>query len=151
MVRSRQEFEIDEYEGKSQQLMSDKLTDDIRVRAYPYYVEQQSNPSKGEYLFSYRIVITNKSRHSIQLLSRHWIVINANGDIQEVKGEGVVGKTPELKPGESFEYASFCPLNTEWGTMEGSYEMERKDGSRFVVAVGRFFLTTTAPKMVMSI
>lgn len=121
------------------------VTEDVRVQAYPAYVPDQSNPAKREFLFSYRIRISNEGKETVQLLSRHWIIINANGEQHEVRGSGVVGKLPKLTPGDSFEYSSFCPLDTEWGTMEGSFEMQREQGERFQVAIGRFFLTTTGP------
>jgi len=126
-------------------LSSDTVTEGIRIQADPSYVPDQSNPPKAEYLFAYHIRMTNEGKEIVRLVSRHWIIINANGGQHEVRGPGVVGKHPKLTPGESFEYSSFCPLDTEWGTMEGSFEMERENGDHFQVAIGRFFLTTTGP------
>ncbi len=143
-------FEIGEYQESARPLTSDRTTRGIRVQAFPYFVQEQSNPSKGEFLFSYHIIITNNGTQPVRLLSRHWIIINANGYLQEVRGPGVVGKTPYLEPGESFEYASFCPLNTDWGTMEGLYQLQGANGEVFDIAIGRFYLTTTAPRLITS-
>jgi ApaG protein len=128
-------------------LSSSAVTHEIRVEAFPFYVPEQSTPEKREYLFSYRIVITNEGSRTVRLLSRHWVIINAEGTEREVRGPGVVGKRPLLRPGGQFEYVSFCPLDTEWGTMEGEYEMKSESGEVFLVSVARFFLTTTAPVM----
>ena len=126
-------------------LISDTVTEGIRVRAIATYVPEQSNPGEGRYFFGYRITISNEGAHRAKLLARHWIISNADGHSEQVRGPGVVGKYPDLAPGESFEYTSFCPLDTEWGTMEGKYQMQREDGEFFDVAIGRFFLTNTMP------
>ena len=128
-------------------LSSDTVTQDVRVQAFPFFVPEQSNPEKREFLFAYRIVISNLGDRIVHLVSRHWRIINAEGAEQEVQGPGVVGKTPVLSPGESFEYVSFCPLDSEWGTMEGTYRLKDEDGEHFDVVIGRFFLTTTGPTM----
>lgn len=121
---------------------SDTVTEGIRVQVYPDYVPEQSNPELFRFSFSYKVVITNQSDIKVKLLSRHWIIINSDGDQQEVEGPGVVGYTPELEPGESFEYSSHTPINTPWGTMEGSYTFLRDDGSKFDAAIGRFYLVS---------
>jgi len=126
-------------------LHSDTITHGIRVIADAKYVPERSYPEEGYYFFSYKITIKNESSEWARLLSRHWIIINAYGDRDDVKGPGVIGQTPGLAPGESFEYTSFCPLNTEWGTMEGSYRMQRENGEEFDVNIGRFYMTITAP------
>jgi ApaG protein len=128
-------------------LQSDRTTSEVRVRAVAQYIPERSNPETDNFFFSYRITITNEGRKRIRLLTRHWIIINADGDREDVRGPGVIGQTPLLDPGESFEYTSFCPLNTEWGTMEGMYLMEDEDGERFDVHIGRFYLTTTVQVM----
>jgi ApaG protein len=98
-------------------------------------------------VFAYRITIANEGTKRARLLSRHWVIINGDGDREDVQGPGVVGKTPNLAPGDDFEYTSFCPLDTEWGTMEGTFQMQREDGSTFDAVVGRFFLTVNAPSV----
>ncbi len=119
---------------------SETVTEGIRVEVYPEYIPEESNPEGNKYVFSYRIVITNEGESWAKLLSRHWIIINADGDREDVEGPGVVGYTPEFEPGESFEYTSFCPLNTNWGTMEGKFKMIRKNGETFEAQIARFYL-----------
>lgn len=119
------------------------VTSDIRVVARPFYLPERSEPASANYVFAYHITITNESETTVQLLSRHWTIIDGDGELEEVEGVGVIGETPILEPGESFEYTSFCPLPTEWGTMEGVYRMMRADGSMFDVEVARFYLTLT--------
>jgi len=121
---------------------SDTITDGIRVQVYPDYIPEQSNPDLNRFSFSYKVVITNEGTDRVKLLSRHWIIINSDGDQEKTEGPGVVGYTPELEPGESFEYTSFCPINTSWGTMEGSYTMQRDDGSSFEAEIARFYLVS---------
>lgn len=134
----------------SQPFTSDTITHGIRVRAAAHYLPGQSSPAEGRYMFAYRIVISNESASSVKLLSRHWVIINGNGVRQDVEGPGVVGKTPALEPGGSFKYTSFCPLDTEWGSMEGTYRMERDEGEEFDAVIGRFFLATNAPALATS-
>lgn len=119
---------------------SEAVTEGIRIEVTPEYIPQQSYPDKKEYLFAYCVVITNEGDKWAKLVSRHWIIINADGDVEEVEGPGVVGHTPELTPGESFEYTSFCPLNTNWGTMEGTFKMARENGDTFDAKIERFYL-----------
>ena len=119
---------------------SDTITDGIRIRVAAEFVEEQSDPERGLYLYKYRVVIENVGEQRACLLSRHWIIRDADGNQREVKGPGVVGEHPDLAPGETFVYMSGCPLATEWGTMEGTYRMRRDDGSEFDAAIGRFFL-----------
>lgn len=122
------------------ELGSEALTDGIRVRVVPAYLREQSDPAQGQFLFTYRIRISNEGRLPAKLLSRHWIITDADGRVQEVKGEGVVGEQPRIGPGESFEYESFCQLETPWGTMEGTFMMEREDGVALEARVARFYL-----------
>ncbi len=120
----------------------------VRVRVVPAFMPGESHAG-GEgrnpiYLFMYEVTITNDadSPMGVQLRHRHWIVVDADGERRDVKGEGVVGRQPHLAPGESFTYASSCPLPTPWGTMEGTYQMAADDGRTFDVAVARFYLVS---------
>ena len=119
---------------------SDTLTDGIRVRAAAQLLEDESDPARRLHVYGYRIRIENEGNERAQLLSRRWIVLDADNKREEIVGDGVVGRQPDLAPGEMFEYTSRCPLRTEWGTMEGSYTFRRPGGERFEVAIGRFFL-----------
>lgn len=121
---------------------SEKVTSGVRVRTFPDYIPENSRPEEDKYFFSYRIVITNENQDPVQLLSRHWIIINSEGERDEVVGPGVVGKTPLILPGESFEYTSFCPLDTSWGTMEGTYQFVTHEGREFDVVIDRFVLVS---------
>jgi len=121
-------------------VLSDTLTHGIRVAASAVFSAADSDPDDRNFIFRYTIVIANQGDAPAQLVSRHWIIIDANGQREEVKGPGVVGQTPRLAPGQEFKYQSFCPLKTPWGTMEGSYEMKRDDGETFSVQIQRFYL-----------
>lgn len=121
---------------------SDTVTGGVRIQVYPSYVPEQSSPELWRFSFSYRVVITNEGDERVKLLSRHWLIINAEGNEEVVDGPGVIGYSPDLLPGESFEYASHCPINTPWGTMEGYYTMQRQDGMQFDAAIGRFYLVS---------
>lgn len=120
------------------------ITRGIRVEAHPVYMNEQSAADGSEHVFGYRMVITNQSDQVVQLLGRHWAIIDADGHRRDVEGEGVVGQQPILEPGESFEYASFCPLPTPWGTMEGSYALHGESGE-FRVRIERFYLVAETP------
>lgn len=120
--------------------MSDVTTSGIRVGATAFFLPDESQPEERRYLFGYNIVIVNHSDSPAQLVSRHWVIIDAHGQRQDVEGPGVIGQTPRLTPGQAFKYQSFCPLPTEWGTMEGTYRFRRDDGETFDVEIGRFFL-----------
>lgn len=119
---------------------SETLTSGIRVVVTPFYMPAESSPKDKRWVFGYRVQLANESEQTVQLLSRRWLIIDGDGQRQDVKGPGVIGQMPILKPGESFEYSSFCPLPTEWGTMEGFYQMRRDDGERFDAAISRFVL-----------
>jgi len=116
------------------------LTRGVRVAVSPSFLPENSDTSLGRYVFGYRIRVTNESDRMVKLLTRRWVIVDADGERNEVEGEGVVGQQPELEPGESFTYASFCPLGTPWGTMEGVYTMRDAGGELFEVNVARFFL-----------
>lgn len=116
------------------------ITRDISVRVAVSYLAEQSNPSLNRWFWSYHIRIQNGSQASVQLLSRSWQIVDARGTIHEVQGEGVVGETPLIAPGSSFDYVSGCPLDTPGGAMSGSYRMVDEDGAVFDVAIPRFGL-----------
>ncbi len=120
--------------------MYDETTRSIRVTVEPIYLDDQSSPSDNHYVWAYQVRIENKGDDTVQLLHRYWRITDALGRVQEVRGAGVVGEQPTLKPGESFEYASGTPLPTPSGIMVGSYEMETAQGTRFDVAVPAFSL-----------
>jgi len=112
----------------------------IRVDIKSDYIEAQSDPDNRHYFFAYHVRIVNTGSESVQLLSRHWIITNGNGETQEVRGPGVVGEQPLLEPGTDFRYSSFCPIDTPVGTMHGSYQMVASDGSQFDVRIAPFTL-----------
>lgn len=120
--------------------MSDTTTRGVRVGATAFFLPEESAADEGRYVFGYRVVIVNDGEVPVQLLTRHWVIIDAEGHREEVRGPGVVGQTPVLKPGQGFKYTSYCPLSTPWGTMEGSYQMKRDDGETFDARIGRFYL-----------
>ena len=112
----------------------------ILVEAVPQYIESQSRPDQNRYVFAYTITITNVGSNSAQLLTRHWLITDANGKIQEVNGEGVVGETPHLTPGETFTYSSGAIIETPIGVMQGKYHMRADDGVDFDAMIPRFTL-----------
>ena len=112
----------------------------FQVEVQPQYLPEQSAPAQGLYTFAYTITISNSGDVPAQLISRHWIITNELGEIEEVKGLGVVGHQPLLKPGEAFEYTSGCRLRTASGTMKGSYFCVAEDGERFEVDIPLFVL-----------
>ncbi len=123
---------------------SETITQGIKIEVFPEFIPEQSSPEENKYTFAYQIIITNDGDRWAKLVSRHWIIIDADGNREDVEGPGVVGYTPELSPGESFEYTSFCTINTNWGTMEGSYKMLREDDSSFEAEIKRFYLVYPA-------
>jgi ApaG protein len=119
---------------------SEGITQRIRVAVESTYHPERSNPTGREWFFSYKIRIANEGDSTVQLLTRHWTITDSDGYVQEVRGPGVIGQQPVLSAGQSFEYTSFCPLATAFGTMHGCYEMERDDGTRFDVEIPPFAL-----------
>lgn len=113
----------------------------IMVRVAVTYLAEQSNPDLGRWFWSYHARIENCSELSVQLLSRSWTIVDGRGTVHEVQGDGVVGETPLIAPGGSFDYVSGCPLDTCNGSMTGSYRMVDEDGSLFDAAIPRFLLT----------
>jgi ApaG protein len=116
------------------------VTRSIAVSVEPTYLEADSSPSNSQYLWAYRVLIENQGRETVQLLSRHWMIANARGELTEVKGPGVIGRQPFLKPGESHAYTSGTPLDTPSGMMGGSYQMESENGERFDIEIPTFSL-----------
>ena len=124
--------------------MSEATTNAILVRTQSFFVDERSKPEEGQYLFAYRIRIVNEGEQPAKLISRHWIITDGLGRVEEVRGPGVVGEQPRLAPGESFEYTSACPLPTQFGTMRGRYTMERDDGTTFDAEIAPFDLFVPA-------
>jgi len=122
--------------------MSAGIGIEVEVR----YVEPESDPERSRYVFAYTIVISNQGSAPAQLMNRHWYVTNAQGEVQEVQGPGVVGQQPRLEPGASFRYTSAAVLETPVGSMHGHYEFRRDDGSRFRAPIPAFSLSV--PKLV---
>ena len=121
--------------------MTDSALNNIQVDVETRYIEDQSNPDQNYYVFAYTITIKNKGKQAAQLLTRHWVITDFNHKVQEVRGDGVVGEQPVLKPGEQFVYTSGTMLETSVGTMRGSYQMEADDGSRFDAKIDEFVLS----------
>ena len=120
--------------------MSDTPPYQIEIVAVPQFIPEQSNPEENSYVFAYTITIRNVGSQPAQLISRHWIITDAHNEVQEVRGLGVVGHQPLLKPGESFEYTSGSSLKTPVGTMKGTYQMVGEDGTRFDAEIPEFVL-----------
>ncbi len=121
--------------------MSETDKHHINVQVQTAYIDQQSEPESGRYVFAYTITITNDGTVPAKLMSRHWVIKDANEKTQEVRGMGVVGEQPHLIPGMSFEYTSGTVLETPFGTMEGSYQMVGDDGTQFNAEIRPFLLT----------
>ena len=121
--------------------MSDTTTRGVRILVRPRFIPEQSDPDNGQWLFAYHITIRNTGEETVQLVSRHWVITNGEGHIEEVRGPGVVGYQPVLKPGEEFEYTSGCPLTTPVGTMHGEFNMVVPDsGEKFDARIEPFRL-----------
>jgi ApaG protein len=120
--------------------LSEAVTESIRVEVMSRHSAEHSHPRQGDWVFEYTVRITNLGTDTVQLESRHWIITDAVGKIQEVKGPGVIGQQPVLGPGESFQYSSWCPLKTPVGSMHGTYQMVRQDGTRFDIEIAPFAL-----------
>lgn len=119
---------------------SDAVTRGIRVHVSARYSAQNSDPRAQQWVFLYTVTLTNESPIRVQLLERHWVITDANGEVEHVRGPGVVGKQPILEPGASFEYTSACPLKTPFGSMHGSYRMLGPDSELFDIEVAGFAL-----------
>ena len=121
---------------------SSALTEGIRVRVQSQYLADQSSPKDDRYVFAYTITIANEGARTAQLRTRHWIITDARGGVEEVRGDGVVGEQPRLAPGQSFQYTSGCVLTTPVGTMHGTYRMWLDDGSSFDATIAPFSLAS---------
>jgi ApaG protein len=126
------------------------ITRQIEVTVEPNFMPERSSAEKRQYFWSYTIVITNTGADTVQLRTRHWIITDASGRKQEVRGEGVVGEQPVLAPGERFEYTSGVPLTTTSGFMTGHYQMESQNGERFEIEVPTFSLDSPDSKRVLN-
>ncbi len=122
--------------------VSTAVTDGILVRVQSHYLADQSSPRDDRFVFAYTITISNEGQTPAQLRTRHWIITDARGEIEEVRGDGVVGEQPRLAPGQSFQYTSGCVLETAIGTMHGTYRMWRDDGSYFDATIAPFSLVS---------
>jgi ApaG protein len=130
--------------------MYSATTKEITVTVRPVWLEEQSDPAAGRFVWAYHVRIENNSAGQVQLLSRYWHITDGMGRVQEVRGPGVVGEQPVLQPGESFEYASGTPLATPSGIMVGHYVMSDARGNRFEVAVPAFSLDSPQARRVMN-
>lgn len=119
---------------------SEAVTEGIRVRVQSVYVEERSSPDDQHWFFAYQVRIQNESDNTFQLVSRHWVITDGDGQEQEVRGAGVVGEQPVLEPGDHFEYTSACPLTTPVGSMHGTYQLVSANGDRLEALIAPFGL-----------
>lgn len=126
------------------------VTRQIVVTVQPNFMPERSSADKGQYFWSYTIVIVNSGPDTVQLKTRHWVITDGNGHQQEVRGEGVVGEQPVLGPGERFEYTSGVPLTTPSGLMSGQYQMESESGDRFEIDIPLFSLDSPDAKRTLN-
>jgi ApaG protein len=120
---------------------SEAVTRGVRVQVQSQYAPERSNRASQQWFFLYTVTITNGSTETVQLVSRHWIITDGHGHVEEVRGPGVVGEQPVLPPGQAFTYTSGCPLGTALGTMEGTYQMVTDSGERFDATIAAFILS----------
>ncbi len=125
-------------------------TRDLVVRVRPYFLPDQSDPQDRKWVWGYDVEIENHGAEVVQLISRHWVITDALGRVEEVEGDGVVGEQPVLKPGEAFRYTSGCPLTTASGVMEGEYRMVTADGETFEALIPPFSLDLPDPGRVVN-
>jgi len=121
-------------------LAYEEVTRDIRVAVEPSFLEEQSQPDEGRYLWSYHVTIENKGRDTVQLLSRYWRITDGRGRVREVRGDGVIGEQPVIKPGHAFQYTSGAPLETPSGFMTGTYHVRSTSGESFDIGIPMFAL-----------
>lgn len=121
--------------------MENNSTYKIQISAQVKHLAEQSDEADNRYVFSYTITLTNNGESTVQLISRHWVITDGNSQVQEVRGQGVVGEQPVLKPGQSFGYTSGTVLSTPVGTMTGSYQMVAEDGTKFDAPIPQFVLS----------
>lgn len=122
----------------------------IQVTVEPTFVEAESSPDEGRFFWAYKIEIINLGEEVVRLRSRHWRITDANGRVEEVRGAGVVGKQPLIKPGETFAYTSGCPLTTSSGIMVGTYQMQNESGEMFSIAIPAFSLDVPDQRRTMN-
>jgi ApaG protein len=120
---------------------SEAITRGVRVHVNSEYAPDRSKPARNEWFFVYTVKISNEGSEPVQLMTRHWVITDDTGRVEEVRGPGVVGQQPRLEPGESFEYTSGCPLQTSSGQMEGTYQMVSESGETFDVKIAPFTLS----------
>jgi ApaG protein len=125
---------------RSEICMSDETTRGIRVQVTSDYLPERSSPNDQQYFFTYRVRLSNVGLERAQLMSRLWVITDSDGNVQEVRGPGVVGEQPVLGPGDVFEYSSFCPLPTSVGSMHGTYQMVAENGEAFDAVIAPFTL-----------
>ena len=130
--------------------MYSETTRGISVTVKPFYLEDQSSPAEGHFVWAYHVRIENRGEGTVQLRRRHWKITDGRGQVQEVRGPGVVGEQPTIRPGEAFHYASGCPLATPSGVMVGEYRMVSEDGESFDVAIPAFSLDSPHSKRVLN-
>lgn len=126
--------------------MYSKTTRDVSITVRPFYLADQSAPDQSRFVWAYRVNIENGGRETVQILNRHWRITDKFGRLQEFKGPGVVGEQPILKPGDTFEYTSGCPLETPSGIMVGTYEMVTSNGEKFLADIPAFSLDSPYDK-----
>lgn len=126
--------------------MYEQTTRHIRIVVQPQFLENQSEPDEGKFVWAYTITLENLGGQSVKLLTRHWIITDGLGRQQEVRGDGVIGEQPTLRPGDSFQYTSGCPLSTSSGVMSGSYGMLSDKGEKFDVMIPAFSLDSPYDK-----
>jgi ApaG protein len=120
--------------------VSEAVTEGVRVEVLARHAPEHSQPGQHQWVFQYTVRITNQGKVPVQLLTRHWIITDALEHVREVRGPGVIGQQPVLAPGESFQYSSWCPLDTPTGMMHGTYQMVREDGTHFDAEIAPFGL-----------
>jgi len=121
-------------------VVSNTVTRGIRVVVESIYVPERSEPRESYFFFAYTVTITNEGSETAQLMSREWIITDSDGNTERVSGPGVVGEQPVMKPGQGFEYTSFCPLRTSFGSMQGAYTMRTESGEIFEARIDPFTL-----------
>ena len=126
--------------------MESQITENVEVQAESFFLEEHSKPEENHFVFAYKIRIKNHGNQTLQLLSRHWVITDSNGEVEEIRGEGVVGEQPVLQPNESFKYTSGTIIETPVGTMQGEYQMEAENGYKFEAEIPMFSLKV--PKIV---
>ncbi len=120
--------------------MADAITRGIRVNVESEFRDDDSSPEDDIYVFAYHVTISNHGDKPVQLMTRHWIITDADGKVEEVKGAGVIGAQPTIEPGQGFSYSSFCPLKTPVGSMYGTYQMVTQEGDSFDAVIAPFTL-----------